>query len=654
MDDNYSLTPAQKVLALLDFVNEQGPKCGLNLHKDKNKMLLTTTGTNFLSQLPMQLQHDLQTAANKYCKGTFWLDGLKILGTPIGSPTYTQQHLMDFASEFENTLSTIRDVVADPNSKLQLFLHSTQHQVPFRLYINACLPTTTMTLERTKSPFTTRIKHAFTNFLSDLTDTYPLPEHSWALATLPIRQGGLGIIDPEQRSVALFLRPLLRSLRTVYLGFSIHDYSGPQPTSTRIQFPVTIKEPFSSCTDSALPWLQTFTSLLYKLFTPNNPNFDLLSWMLDTKASPITAMTKACEEQAMANYEQLLPSLPPCFTKVEKSIISHFTSVALTSLPRAPAAHRVPPAIFIIMLKRKLRLPILTTPLRCKCSQIIDIYGDHYLSCNQHSKTTMHDRFRDAVAVVFSHLATNASLIGSYADVTCEPTGLLPSLPLQRPADICVHLSPGMLSSWSHLLVDVTSIPFYDSRHDPNPSPVERLHECAENKKFRGTHHNKNEVLAAILQHRYVMLPCTFDSGGLLGPLFSAFLFGQNNDHHSILRISQPRPKRNLVNPQVEALADRTLSMLPKPGLFIMANSSWQESHPTTPFTDHFPLNLPSQWATAVIGNNLILAIGRHLEDALSFSLKEHHSTVCKAVACQPRIPRPRRPFPPLYPGMSV
>ena len=93
-------------------------------------------------------------------------------------------------------------------------------------------------------------------------------------------------------------------------------------------------------------------------------------------------------------------------------------------------------------------------------------------------------------------------------------------------------------------------------------------------KKFRGTHHNKDQVLADMLQHRYVMLPCTFDSGGLLGPLFSAFLFGQNTPQHSILRISKSRPKQNLVNPQVEALSDRALSMLPHPGLFIMANSS--------------------------------------------------------------------------------
>ena len=108
------------------------------------------------------------------------------------------------------------------------------------------------------------------------------------------------------------------------------------------------------------------------------------------------------------------------------------------------------------------------------------------------------------------------------------------------------------------------------------------------------------------------------------------------------------------VNPPYQVLLkliERTNSVIPPQDLFALANSSWQDSHPTTPSTDQFPLNLPSQCATAVLGNNLVLAMGRHIEDALSLFLMENKPTEYKAVACQPRIPRPRRPFPPLFSG---
>ena len=140
-----------------------------------------------------------------------------------------------------------------------------------------------------------------------------------------------------------------------------------------------------------------------------------------------------------------------------------------------------------------------------------------------------------------------------------------------------------------------------------------------------------------MLQHRYVLLPCTFDSGGLLGPLISALLFGQDNIHHPILRISDPRPKRNLVTPQAEAMVERAMSVVPSPGLFILANSNWHDSRPFTAFTEQYPLTLPSQWATAVIGNDLVLSIGRHIYTAPSLARRPHTNTKFKASACEPR-----------------
>ena len=476
------------------------------------------------------------------------------------------------------------------------------------------------------------------------------PRHSWAMATLPNRYGGIGALDPEQRSVGLFLRPLMRSLRTVTQGFLIRDYSAPQPTSKRIPFPTTINEPFTNWTNSPLPWIQRFFSLLHDVMSPDHPDLDTVEWATAKKSKTNSTLKNICEQQALTNYQQQLTTFPAHFTTVERSLRSHFTSFALTSLPLAPLAHRTPPTIYITMLKRKLRLPIIPEPIKCKCGKQIDTFCDHLLSCKQHSKKLLHNRLRDAFALVCNQLAPNAGIVASHADVSREPTSMLPSIPLHRPADICLHLQPHVFPSWSHIFIDVTTIPFCtSSRPDPNPIPVERLHECAENKKFRGPNYEQAEFLSDMLQHRYVLLPCTLDSGGLLGPLFSTFLYGQTTPHHSILQISKPRSKRNLSNPRAKELANRALSIVPSPGIFIQANSNWRESHPTTSFTEHFPLDLPSQWATSVIGNNINQAIGRHIEYALAVTSNTNQSATYEAAACHPRIPKARFPLLPSY-----
>ena len=92
--------------------------------------------------LASTLPADIQWAADTFCNGQLALDGLTILGIPLGNPTYVRQHLTRFTHDFANTTQLLHDRVPNPASKLRLFTQCVQAQVPFRQFADAMLSNT--------------------------------------------------------------------------------------------------------------------------------------------------------------------------------------------------------------------------------------------------------------------------------------------------------------------------------------------------------------------------------------------------------------------------------------------------------------------------------------------------------------------------------
>lgn len=67
----------------------------------------------------------------------------------------------------------------------------------------------------------------------------------------------------------------------------------------------------------------------------------------------------------------------------------------------------------------------------------------------------------------------------------------------------------------------------------------------------------------------------------------------------------------------MHTLATRAQQILPSPGLFRQANIQHEKSYPGRGFTTYPAQHLPSQWATQIIGQNLLLSLGAHLHKCM-------------------------------------
>ena len=670
MDDTEALIRLLDIAFVFQYIAEHGPDYGLHLSREKNHILLSTTGS-FPNDLPNNLRQEIQWAADTFCKGNIELDGITLLGHPIGNTSYVSTKLQNYAQIFANTTKLLCERVPLPATRLRLFTSCIQEQIPFRQFADGALPTTTLTIkEGGNSPFIKSILNTTQNFLCSLADTTQLPMHSWTLATLPIRLGGLNFHDPTAQALPSFLRPILRTLRYASIGIPVKDFAilARNPTTREseavswINLPPYLRTIFTNWQSSAVTFLQRFTNLIVPYLQQAYPHyyFDLL---LDPHENPLNAIKNANAKWLQKRYESRRSTFPLSFLQVEPSLRSPLISKALTQLPLNFAAYRTPAYLYVLALKRKLRLPLITHPTTCAaCHKSCDIYGDHTFQCSKNHKTQLHDRVRDSLYVVLSHLSTYAHLSATDASVVLEPSGLLPQYPTLRPADIAVRPNPGILKSHTTcLLFDVTAIqmPSSSSRSvssDPKLSIVVRAHEKAENDKFVGRSHNNQlpgQITQAILDKHYTLIPVTFDPGGLLGPLSTSFLWGTIPPDLALLpypKTFEHRLQTHLsTSPYPRQAATQTYDTIASFGLFRLADKGWQQAHLQEWFTTSYTATLPSQWAQQILGQNLLVANSRHLQQGLqqSFPIKTHHANSTLNVAgLHPRHNRPTAPLP--------
>jgi hypothetical protein len=348
-------------------------------------------------------------------------------------------------------------------------------------------------------------------------------------------------------AITNFLRPILPCIRYSLIGIPVQLFDTNLPlletntishtTATithHILLPQYLTQIFSNWHTTTLPWLHKFSSLLPPILNTEHSEFHTSPYLHDPEADPFPILKQELQALRLASYHTFIQSQTLEIRTIESSLRSPFTSLALTSLPLTYAAYRLPPSLFTIALQRKLRIPLTAIPTTCTCHSAIDPYGDHFFSCKSLSKTSIHNRMRDSLYYITSHLSPLANITNTATDVSLEPTGLLPTFPTIRPADISLHIVPGSLHSpTSKLLIDVTILPMPHvvTTNDSYLTSVIGLHEKHENSKFTGKHGRYNStalrepILQEILLKRYTLLPFTIDPGGQIGPLAATFLW---------------------------------------------------------------------------------------------------------------------------------
>lgn len=617
MDDVHDLSRMDDVAFTFDFLNTHGPPYGLNLSHDKNQILLATSGPSTWDKVPLNLQQQITTAANTYCRGEISFDGLTILGSPIGNPQFVRDQLALRLVDFQTQLALVYKCLAhSPQAQFHLFYHCLQRRYQFLQYADGLLPDTIFHNGLGTSPYISHLTELIKSFLRQLLATPNLPQECWELAVLFLQHGGLGIANPPLTALSQFIRPTLRFIRTAKHGFTGQTYFAPPPSDGELMqppplYPLTDSFPFLQFDPKSNPtWIAKLFSTLAETF-PQHSRDTFLS--KDFKVLP--TIHNVISNISFERYQAALPMTSFRFRRTQQSLRSALTSVALTSLPLYVASHRLSPIFFVTAMRQKLSLPLLLQPQQCLCDKTMDIYGDHAFSCTFFNKTTMHHRLRDTLFYIFQKLAPLSGLCLTEADVVLEPKGLLPSLPTRRPADIAIRLLPDALPHTTHLLMDVTSVSFPADTKDSNPSSVFQHHQRQENRKFNGPSKHGTvigDLPKALLRHRFSYLPLTFDPGGILGPASSGFLWSAQSRPSTQLSPSMPNSVP-LANPYSSTLKSQTYNTVSKFALLSKANVAWRSSHGNTWFAPHYTTAAPAQWAYRTLAQNFLLATTRHL-----------------------------------------
>ena len=324
----------------------------------------------------------------------------------------------------------------------------------------------------------------------------------------------------------------------------------------------------------------------------------------------------------------ILPLLP--------SLLTPITSLPLHNLPRIHHNNRIPNNIFTISIQRKLRLPIIHTPLRCKCNQPIDPYGDHVFSCSRHSKIRLHNATTAAIHATLTPLLVLTGTRLTPHDTLLEPTNLIPESPLRRPADIAIRLSPPKhISRLSHAfkmhLIDVTFTPptnIQTTINNPSSQPADlktlatladRPHLTSMKAKFISTTtrlSTSHDLIQAINSHQYILTPFTIDPFGRFGYIAQTFLGSQ---HPWFPSTKPPWTREDLPhNPASYEAYQNSLKATSQ--LLSSANDFWQTNHPKELFGHSYHTPTPLIWFQQAFGINLIHSLATHLLTAITAS----------------------------------
>ena len=90
--------------------------------------------------------------------------------------------------------------------------------------------------------------------------------------------------------------------------------------------------------------------------------------------------------------------------------------------------------------------------------KIIDIYGDHNFHCVRHSKTRLHNLYRDCIALITSSLWPYTNFIINSTCCDTKEMELPPVFPTLRPGDVVLQSSTNPLAKYFRETHPITAI----------------------------------------------------------------------------------------------------------------------------------------------------------------------------------------------------
>ena len=637
----------------IDEFNRIGIPLGCKLKEQKCKVLTSTTNISPSPYLPPQHAASLSTVLTKYCGGVAKgeaLNGVRILGAPIGNTSFVTQYQNKTLQKLTSTIDTLHKLITDPQIATSLFKFSLQHYTSHLLF-------TDILHNRTPTPQQYLHTSDFTNTINTITQTFiskiavhstssraTLPDHSWYVASTPSGLGGLGFDDATAKAIPHFIKPLANTIRSALHGMTPQTVISPhlqEPPVPVMLLPKHVVNSYRSWQSSNLNIFQNYRDTVSKYVrSTDSPqllesNNKVLTYTLHC---PLYSTTRKLYRQyTISRLKDMWPNLPKDIQTHFPSMMSSLTSTPMGSITRTDHTNHFKPDEFRIYLQRKLRLPLWPTHYTCVCGASIDKYGDHYMTCRSVSKIDIHNRMRDAMYSITSQVCPIISDIAP-ADVHLETPHLIDQAPLMRPGDVVIK-HPVSTADDPHALtmLDITIIPPTITANAPLSFTeathlTDNHHRKFEYNKFRlkdNKHSNvtADQIAQEMINKRYRLLPFTIDHLGRIGPMADDYLYSNIQQDGPILHTDYINRQTST---HISLLMQMSLRKARQNNILNRATKNWKLSFGDKWYTNTYHAQTPGQWSKQVLGNTFSIHSAKHILRAMTNAANQKFNAKAK------------------------
>ena len=650
VDDTNCLLPIEDVLYFLQRFEHYGIPLGAIMNTDKTRIMTSTSGHSILDELTKENpteSYNLRTAISTYSTNNTQMheevNGLRILGSPIGSTTFQQEFIQDYLQKAKTDAANLLKGLEDEQTILQLYRQCTtqrlNHLFPADVYAHAH---TTQCNANSWHCWDSPTARAFDDLnqtvILAITQKEAMPIHSQLLININTKHGGIGITSPRLKAIPAYILATKTTLDTIQNGIYLGKHR------TRFQLPTSITSLYNNSNSNTAQLFQ-----IYNKFSPEIASICTNEDTTETYTKFISncPLSKCHNEINSALAKRLrtdiLHNLDNDSKHNAEEILDGKLGQGLLDLPRTEEKNRQPNDLFRFNLLRCLRLNIwetteeLTCPL---CQQDFDTKGDHLFQCHQIGRkvnTKMHNKWRDTWQ---SHLNTLMPLLKlTNTKALKEQTGLIRGLhgSKLRPFDTHVNLPP--ISTDNHYRCKLQSIGFdmvlCNSDTCPPPSRggtdaksnniITSLLTAEKNKFQRGKSTNKastcsrtgitlsgDQIIGELYNSKKQLIPFAISPLGLFGPTINSFLYGTDPP------TTQPHNISEKHFPHAYNMAKRAFSKEVPSNILHRANTIWKQKHPNRFYGHSYKSPDPLTYYTQQFGREVCLANGTAGLEAIS------------------------------------
>jgi hypothetical protein len=663
VDDLSATVPHEDVRFFLDNLHKLGKPRGCHINPHKSRILTSCNNSSIIPKLITTnptVAADISYAINKYSItktktstiGVELTDGFRLLGTPVGSPTFADQFFQKQLDEVFQ-LTALNSQITDHQTRLKLFNTCILQKLPHLLNSDAMhhlpLDFDPETWPTYACVLGLGIHKLIEKFLRQLLQNKNIPDHSKCISHLHTNKGGLGLLFPRHRACSDYVITMTATIKRAQHGFTIN----PDITPTILH--PSIADLFDMSTNTHSSCLQRYHILLPTIANiacsekcPPHERTQHFQTKLSTHSMRSRIKQYCANSLEALTYETTFLTAPE-HTNLLPSILAPQTSYPLVSMNRSNKNNRLPNWSFDIAIRRKLRLPIYdnTNPPLCSCGKTHDPYGDHTFCCRKHSKLLAHNFIRDNWATNLQPAISLAGYITPTSPLQTERPNLTPNNISARPFDFSFDPDPNPTDlnvcscPYSIIGADITiansksSPPLKltaDVQQKLTAAADSHLQEFEKRKYMRdkstvgdstnNTHRTipGETIIQDLLDGNTILIPIAIDPHGYWGPITQSFL---STPKTTIPPLTFPHSR-----PNAKIMHHRATTYPSPTGILHAADAVWKTTKTRNFYGFSYTSPTPQIHTIQQLGLGITKAFTLHIRNSTKKDLKHNTTSV--------------------------